>query len=132
MEFLTTVTKLPSVEYPEQLAPPQPRRLVDRFEAAFFRLGSFTADRPAPVIIGCLIFTAIGCAGLPFMKTENNAIKLWIPQTSDFSLNYAWLWSHFPPELRQVASLTTPSLFPPSTPSFSTHTMCSLLKAYRR
>jgi len=101
VEFLTTVTKLPSVEYPEQLAPPQPRRLVDRFEAAFFRLGSFTADRPAPVIIGCLIFTAIGCAGLPFMKTENNAIKLWIPQTSDFSLNYAWLWNHFPPELRQ-------------------------------
>ena len=37
-----------------------------------------------------------------FPRAENNAIKLWIPQESDFSLNYAWLWTNFPPELRQV------------------------------
>ena len=108
VEFLTTVTHLPTVEFPEQLPPPPPHRLVDRFEAAFFHLGSFTANRPAPVIIACIIFTAIGCAGLPFMQTENNAIKLWIPQASDFSLNYAWLWTHFPPELRQVAGHPSP------------------------
>ena len=35
-------------------------------------------------------------------RAENNAIKLWIPQESDFSTNYAWLWNNFPPEIRQV------------------------------
>ena len=39
---------------------------------------------------------------LVISRAENNAIKLWIPQESDFSLNYAWLWKNFPPELRQV------------------------------
>ena len=55
-----------------------------------------------PVILACLVLTCLGCAGLPFIQTENNAIKLWIPQNSDFSVNYAWLWKNFPPEIRQV------------------------------
>ena len=84
----------------------------------FFRLGAFTCRRPLPVIIGCFIFTSLGCLGLPFIRMENNAIKLWIPQVcqrdillshlfinilqeSDFSLNYNWLWANFPPEFRQ-------------------------------
>jgi len=57
--------------------------------------------RPLPVIVACTIFTALGCCGLPFIRAENNAIKLWIPQASDFSLNYNWLWANFPPEFRQ-------------------------------
>ena len=81
------------------------------------RLGSATCRRPLPVIVGCFIFTSLGCLGLPFLRMENNAVKLWIPQVSyccpltpliiifwqesDFSLNYNWLWSSFPPEFRQ-------------------------------
>ena len=39
-----------------------------RFEAAFFSLGSFAAEKPLPVIIACSLFTALGCAGLPFIR----------------------------------------------------------------
>ena len=31
---------------------------------------------------------------------ENNAIKLWIPQQSDFTTNYNWLYENYPPEFR--------------------------------
>ena len=107
-----TVTKLPTVQYalpekcgdtpePDSGSPAGPG-LVHRFEAFFFRLGRLTARRPVPVITAFLVFTGLGCAGLPFLQTENNAIKLWIPQNSDFSVNYAWLWNNFPPEIRQV------------------------------
>jgi len=102
------VQKLPMREYAEKCEEGQVRRssnptqekLVASFENFFYWLGSFTSRKPHIVIALSLILTAIGCAGLPFLQMENNAIKLWIPQESDFSLNYAWLWSNFPPEVR--------------------------------
>ena len=75
--------------------------LVHKFEAFFYRLGSLSASRPVPVILACLVLTCLGCAGLPFIQIENDAIKLWIPQNSDFSVNYDWLWNNFPPDIRQ-------------------------------
>ena len=69
------------------------------------RLGEEICRRPVPVICAALVFTALGCAGLPFLRLESNAIKLWIPQHSDFSTNYAWLWGNFPPEFRQHSAI---------------------------
>ena len=38
------------------------------------------SQHSVPVLIGCLILTGLGAAGLPFLHAENNMIKLWIPQ----------------------------------------------------
>lgn len=95
------IEKLPEMEFAKVQASPKSKSLVSRFEGLFYSLGAFTCRRPLPVIIGCVIFTSLGCLGLPFLRMENNAIKLWIPQESDFSLNYNWLWANFPPEFRQ-------------------------------
>ena len=65
------------------------------------RLGVWTASHPVPVILVSLLVTLIGSSGLYFIKTENNAIKLWIPQQSDFTRNYHWLYENHPPEFRQ-------------------------------
>ena len=66
----------------------------------FSRLGVKTAQHPIPVILISLLITSLGCIGLGFIKIENNAIKLWIPQQSDFTKNYNWLYENYPPEFR--------------------------------
>ena len=60
-----------------------------------------TSQKPVPVIIISLVFTLLGCLGLLLLRVENNAIKLWIPQQSDFTRNYHWLYENYPPEIRQ-------------------------------
>jgi len=68
----------------------------------FFRwLGETVCLHPIKVMVASLVFVGIGCLGLPFLYTENNMIRLWIPKESDFAANYAWLWSTHPPEFRQ-------------------------------
>ena len=67
----------------------------------FLRLGVWTASHPVPVILVSLLVTMLGSSGLYFIKMENNAIKLWIPQQSDFTRNYHWLYENYPPEFRQ-------------------------------
>ena len=65
------------------------------------RLGVVASEKPVPVIIISLVFTLLGCLGLLLLRVENNAIKLWIPQESDFTKNYHWLYENYPPEIRQ-------------------------------
>ena len=60
-----------------------------------------TSSNPLPVIIISVVFTLLGSIGLTYIKMENNAIKLWIPQKSDFTKNYNWLYDNYPPEFRQ-------------------------------
>ena len=67
----------------------------------YFRVGCQTAKYPVPVILISLLITGLGCIGLGFIRIENNAIKLWIPQQSDFTKNYNWLYENYPPEFRQ-------------------------------
>jgi len=74
--------------------------LIKHFESFFYWEGKRVSQHAVPVLIGCLILTGLGAAGLPFLHAENNMIKLWIPQTSDFALNYNWLWRTHPPEFR--------------------------------
>ena len=38
--------------------------------------------------------------GLLNFKSEANAIKLWIPASSDFAKNYDYLWNNYPPDIR--------------------------------
>ena len=59
------------------------------------------ATYPLPVIVVSLLVTGLGAAGLASIRLENNAIKLWIPQQSDFTRNYNWLYDNHPPEFRQ-------------------------------
>lgn len=66
-----------------------------------FRLGVVASKKPVPVIIISLAFTLLGSLGLLLLRVENNAIKLWIPQQSDFTKNYHWLYENYPPEIRQ-------------------------------
>ena len=65
------------------------------------RLGCKVATYPLPVIVVSLLVTGLGAAGLASIRLENNAIKLWIPQQSDFTRNYNWLYDNHPPEFRQ-------------------------------
>ena len=60
-----------------------------------FRLGVMTSSNPLPVIIISVVFTLLGSIGLTYIKMENNAIKLWIPQKSDFT-KFLGIFDNFP------------------------------------
>jgi len=48
--------------------------------------------------------------GMYFFQWEANAIKLWIPENSDFARNYAFLWENYAPDMRFHSILfTTPN-----------------------
>jgi len=95
------VEQLPEKEYAKLTISPKKKTVVSKFEGFFYWLGLTTAKYPLPVIAISLLFTGLGCIGLAFIKLENNAIKLWIPQQSDFTTNYHWLYENYPPEFRQ-------------------------------
>ena len=42
----------------------------------------------------------LSCVGFLNFQWEANAIKLWIPNESDFARNYAYLWDNYPPDMR--------------------------------
>lgn len=71
-----------------------------KFQVQRFRHGRFVARRPVLVILLSLAFTGLCATGLVNFHWESNAIKLWIPQDSDFAQDYDYLWSTHPPELR--------------------------------
>lgn len=58
------------------------------------------AQRPVFVIVTSLAFTFLCGLGLINFHWESNAIKLWIPKTSDFAYNYDYLWNKYPPDMR--------------------------------
>jgi hypothetical protein len=71
-------------------------------EAYFERHGRAVASHPLWVIGACAIVTA-AFAGLLYLNFhwETNAIRLWIPSSSDFLRNYDRLWSsEQPPDMR--------------------------------
>jgi len=76
-------------------------KLVKLFEAFFKWEGEAVSRHSVVVLLVSLVVVGLGCAGLPLLHEENNAIRLWIPQSSDFAVNYAWLWSTYPPEFRE-------------------------------
>ena len=141
VEFLdttVTVSHLPSVQFPQPATRSKGTRLVDRwknllhhgffrqnfpprFEAAFYSLGSFAAEKPLPVIIACSLFTALGCAGLPFIR---------FLLISFFSL-WVWIeWLTFPGQRTMRSSCG----FPKRATSASTTPGCgqTFLQSYDR
>ena len=72
-----------------------------------FRHGILCAKHPKKVISLILALVAISCLGLLNFQTEANAIKLWIPQGSDFAQNYDYLWSRYPPNIRTHSVIFT-------------------------
>ncbi|XP_023320376.1 uncharacterized protein LOC111695326 [Eurytemora carolleeae] len=113
--FSFTVQQLPEKEYAEPtttrtgrfnpfkwiLSISSSNYLVKSFEDFFRWEGETVSKNSIPVILISLLLGGLGCAGLPFLEQENNMIRLWIPQNSDTALNYAWLWSNYPPEFRE-------------------------------
>ena len=51
-----------------------------------FREGELVSRRPVAVMLVSLVLVGLGCAGLPLLREENNAIRLWIPQVRDRQL----------------------------------------------
>jgi len=113
-DFVVTVNNLPKKQFPEVttaggkfglvkflLFISSSNKHVAIFENFFRWEGEFVSRHAIKVLFGCILFTFIGLGGLPMLHTENNAIKLWIPQDSDFAVNYGWLWSTYPPEFRR-------------------------------
>ena len=64
------------------------------------RYGRFVATYPWWAILGCLVIAGLSGIGLLEYRVENNAFKLWIPDTSDFLKNYNFLQQKFPPDTR--------------------------------
>ena len=58
------------------------------------------ATYPWWAILGCLVIAGLSGIGLLEYRVENNAFKLWIPDTSDFLKNYNFLQQKFPPDTR--------------------------------
>lgn len=64
------------------------------------RHGKICARHPVKVLLAVLTFIVISMLGLINFHWESNAIKLWIPSSSDFARNYDYLWSKYPPDFR--------------------------------
>ena len=72
----------------------------------FFRTwGEVVASRPLLAVLGCAVFTGLCGVGLLRFRAENEGIKLWIPENSDFRLNNDWLFENYPRSTRYASLL---------------------------
>ena len=67
-----------------------------------YRSTAYIWVKNSQYIIGSITFYLLISLpiGLLNFKSEANAIKLWIPATSDFAKNYDYLWNNYPPDIR--------------------------------
>ena len=75
-------------------------RVLGGMEAWFLGFGTTVASRPLATILLCFLATALCGVGLLRFRAENEGIKLWIPEDSDFRLNNDWLFEKFPRSAR--------------------------------
>ena len=71
-----------------------------KMEDFFQWYGQLVATRPLTTILICLLVTALAGIGLLRFEAENEGIKLWIPEDSDFRQNNDWLFENFPRSAR--------------------------------
>ena len=71
-----------------------------KMEDFFQWYGQLVATRPKTTILLCLLVTALAGIGLLRFRAENEGIKLWIPDDSDFRQNNDWLFENFPRSAR--------------------------------
>jgi hypothetical protein len=74
--------------------------VVESLEGAFAWYGALVASHPVKVVLACLAVTGLAAIGVLRYTTENNAVRLWIPDNSDFVTNYNWLEENSPPDIR--------------------------------
>ena len=71
-----------------------------KMEDFFQWYGQLVATKPLITILLCLLVTALAGVGLLRFQAENEGIKLWIPEDSDFRQNNDWLFENFPRSAR--------------------------------
>ncbi len=69
-------------------------------EGSFGWYGKLVSQNAWKFITLCLAVTGLCSLGLLRFYRENNGVKLWIPEGSEFRVNTEWLWNHYPPSLR--------------------------------
>ena len=74
--------------------------MLTKMENFFQWYGQLVASKPLLTILICLLVTAIAGIGLLRFRAENEGIKLWIPEDSDFRQNNDWLFENFPRSAR--------------------------------
>jgi len=74
--------------------------IIQSLEKLFKRWGHFVSRNPYPIIVTCLVLTALGGIGWINFRLEHKANKLWIPENSSFNLQKDWLDANFPTKNR--------------------------------
>ena len=74
--------------------------MLTKMENFFQWYGQLVASKPLLTILICLLVTALAGIGLLRFRAENEGIKLWIPEDSDFRQNNDWLFENFPRSAR--------------------------------
>jgi len=69
--------------------------VIGSLERFFYWWGKFVTRHPYPVILTCLLLTAISSLGFLNFRMEHHANLLWIPLASPYNTNQAWLDTHF-------------------------------------
>jgi len=71
------------------------RLVIGSLERLFLWWGKLVTRRPYPVILACLLITALASLGFLNFRMEHHANLLWIPLASPYNTNQAWLDTHF-------------------------------------
>jgi len=71
------------------------RLVIGSLERLFQWWGRLVTRRPYPVILACLVLTAVASLGFLNFRMEHHANLLWIPLASPYNTNQAWLDTHF-------------------------------------
>lgn len=79
--------------------------VLGSLERGFTWYGRQVAKYPAVFIVLALILTGICSTGFINWKTEDDGLKLWLPQDSDFVTNTDWLRKTFPSKTRYSSIL---------------------------
>jgi len=89
--------------------------VIGSLERFFLWWGKLVTRRPYPVILACLLLTAIASLGFLNFRMEHHANLLWIPLASPYNTNQAWLDTHFKNQDRiEIAIFKTNNVLTPT------------------
>lgn len=74
-------------------------------ENSFHWYGKTVSQRPVTFILLCVVITGLCSIGFLGFHRENNGVKVWLPENSEFRVNQMWLWNHHPSSLRYATIL---------------------------
>merc|ERR1712226_303915 len=89
--------------------------VIGTLERFFYWWGKLVTRRPYPVILVCLLLTALASLGFLNFRMEHHANLLWIPLASPYNTNQTWLDTHFKNKDRvEVAIFKTNNVLTPT------------------